>query len=104
MTKEMFKAGVVFEVLPEGKQASPGWHKVTGHIIFDVKMDFTRKVHWVLDGHKTLYPVGSTFVEVVSRETVRIAFTYAALNGLNIFAADIRNAYLTAPSSTWEGV
>ena len=28
-----------------------------------------------------------------------IAFTYAALNGLDVFAANIRNAYLQAPSS-----
>ena len=32
-----------------------------------------------------------------SRETVRIAFTYAALHGFNIMAVDILNAYLTAP-------
>ena len=30
---------------------------------------------------------------------MRIAFTYAALNDLDVFAADIRNAYLQAPSS-----
>ena len=36
---------------------------------------------------------------MVSRESVHIAFTYAALNGLDIFAADIRNAYLQVPSS-----
>jgi len=43
-----------------------------------------------------------TYAGVVSRESVRIAFTYAALNGLDIFAADIRNAYLQAPSSQWD--
>jgi hypothetical protein len=30
---------------------------------------------------------------------VRIALTYAALNDLDVCAADIRNAYLQAPSS-----
>ena len=30
---------------------------------------------------------------------MRIAFTYVALSNINVFAADIRNAYLTAPSS-----
>jgi hypothetical protein len=35
----------------------------------------------------------------VSRESVPIALTYAALNGLEVCAADIRNAYLQAPSS-----
>ena len=95
----MTNVGIAFELLGEGVQAPPGWHKVTGHLVFDVKMDFTRKARWVLDGHKTADPVGSTYAGVVSRESVRIAFTYAALNGLDVFAADIRNAYLQAPSS-----
>jgi len=99
LQKEMKNVGIAFEVLPEGKSAPPGWRKVTGHLIFDVKMDFTRKARWVLDGHKTPSPVGSTYAGVVSRESVRIALTYAALNGLDVFAADIRNAYLQAPSS-----
>ena len=77
----------------------PGWSKVTGHLVFDVKMDFTRKARWVLDRHKTPDPVGSTYAGVVSRERVRITFTYASLNGLDVFASDIKNAYLQAPSS-----
>jgi hypothetical protein len=36
---------------------------------------------------------------LVSRDSIRIAFTYAALHGLDVYAADIRNAYLQAPSS-----
>ena len=44
-------------------------------------------------------PVGSTYAGVVSRESVRIALTYAALNDLDVFAANIQNAYLQAPSS-----
>ena len=72
---------------------------VTGHLVFDVKMSFERKARWVLDGHKTPDPLGSTYAGVVSRESVRIALTYAALNGLEVQAADIRNAYLQAPSS-----
>ena len=35
----------------------------------------------------------------MSRESVRIALTYAALNNLPICACDIQNAYLQAPSS-----
>ena len=38
-----------------------------------------------------------TYSSVVSRETVRIALTAAALNGLEVKASDIMNAYLTAP-------
>ena len=68
-------------------------------MVFDVKMDFTGKDRWVLDGHKTSDPIGSTYAGVVSRESVQIAFTYAALSDIEVFAADIRNAYLQAPSS-----
>ena len=53
----------------------------------------------VLDGHKTLDPIGSTYAGVVSRESVQIALSYAALNDRDVFAADIWNAYLQAPSS-----
>ena len=99
IAKEMKNVGIAFELLGEGERAPQGWNKVTGHLVFDVKMDFTRKARWVLDGHKTPNPLGSTYAGVVSRESVRIAFTYAALNGLDICAADILNAYLQALSS-----
>ena len=62
-------------------------------------MDFTRKTRWVLDGHKTANAAYSTYAGVVSRDSVIIALAYAALNELDVCAADIRNAYLQAPSS-----
>ena len=43
IAKEMLNVGIAFEVLPSGRQTPVGWRKVTGHIIFDVKMDFTWK-------------------------------------------------------------
>ena len=99
LAKEMYNVVVAFKVLDKGQHAPNGWKKVTGHLVWDVKMDFMRKARWVLNGHKTPDFVGSTFARVVSRESIWIAFTYAALNGLDILAADIRNAYLQAPSS-----
>ena len=72
---------------------------MTGHLIFGVNMDFTRKAKFVLDGHNTPDSIGSTYAGVLSREIISIAFTYAALNGLDVFAGDIRNAYLQTPSS-----
>jgi hypothetical protein len=99
LATEMTEVGVAFEVLEEGIGAPNGWSRVTGHLVWDVKMDFTRKTQWVLDGHKTPNPIGSTYAGVVSRESVRIVFTYAAFNGLDVFAADIMNADLQAPSS-----
>jgi hypothetical protein len=98
LKKEMFNVGVAFEILDEGIPTPKGWSKVTGDLV-DVKTDFSRKARWVLDGHKTGSPVGSTYAGVVSRESVCIALTYADLNDINVCAADIRNAYLQAPSS-----
>ena len=79
LAKEMFNMGIAFEVLEEKQSAPLGWSKVTGHLVCDVKMDFTQKAQWVLDGHKTPDPIRSTYAGVVSRESVCIAFTYAAL-------------------------
>ena len=53
----------------------------------------------VAEGCRTPNPVTSTYAGVVSSEIVRIAFTYAALNGLEVWAEDIHNAFLQAPCS-----
>jgi hypothetical protein len=58
----MHNVGVVFEVLGNVERAPPAWSQVTGHLVFDVKMDFMRNAaHWVLDGHKTPDPIGYTY-------------------------------------------
>ena len=41
--KEMGNLNIAFEFLKHGQKAPPGWFRALGHIIFDVKMDFTRK-------------------------------------------------------------
>ena len=51
------------------------------------------------DGHKTPRPEWLTYAGVVSRESVRVAMTYAALNNLPVCAVDIQNTYLQAPAS-----
>ncbi len=99
ISKEMADVGIAFEILKHSDPTPVGWSKQSGHLIFDVKMSLDRKARWVLDGHRTPDPAGSTYAGVVSRESVRIAFTYAALNEIDVFAADIQTAYLQAPSS-----
>ena len=96
---EMKNVGVAFEILPNGQKAPVGWSKASGHLIFDVKMDFTRKARWVKDGRRTPNPTTSTYADVVSPESIRIALTYAALHDIDVKVADIKNAYLQAPSS-----
>jgi hypothetical protein len=99
LAKEMGNVCVAFEILGPNAKAPPGWHKASGHIIFDLKMDFTRKACWVKDGHKTPNSTTSSFAGVVLRDSIRIALTHAALLHLPVIGADIRNAYLQAPSS-----
>ena len=68
------------------------------HMIFDVKMeDFRRKARFVAGGHMTKAPSAMTYASVVSRETIRIALTIAALNGLQVKCGDVMNAYIQAP-------
>ena len=67
---EMSNVGIAFEVLKKGQQAPPGWRKSSGHIIFDVKMDFTWKARWVKDGHRTPNPITSSYACAVSKEGV----------------------------------
>ena len=68
------------------------------HLVFDVKLDgFKRKARLVAGGHMTEAPAIMTYASVVSRDTVRIALTIAALNDLEVKTSDIQNAYLTTP-------
>lgn len=97
--KEMDTVLVAFQILAKGEKPPVGYTKSSGHVVFDVKMDFTRKARWVKDGHKHGPPPLSTFAGVVSRESVRILLTYAALNDVDVMAFDIKGAYLQAPTS-----
>ena len=58
--------------------------------------DFRRKAHMVAGGHTADVSAVLTYSYVVSRDSVRIAFTIAALNDLKVLACDIQNAFLSA--------
>ena len=96
IAKEMTNSKVAFQVLETEEQPPVGYTEITCHLIFDVKMDLTRKARYVAEGHLTDPPSSLTYASVVSRETVRIAFLIAAVNDLRILAGNIQNAYLNA--------
>eukprot|EP00934_Nitzschia_sp_Nitz4_P003470 Nitzschia sp. Nitz4//scaffold67_size101165//1728//3143//NITZ4_004518-RA/size101165-processed-gene-0.54-mRNA-1//-1//CDS//3329556441//3460//frame0 len=75
-----------------------GYKQIKCHMIFDdVKMEgLKQKARFVAGGHTTETPRSITYTSVVIRETVRIALLIAALNDLNVCAADVTNAYLNA--------
>ena len=96
--KEMKNVRCAFEIY-EGKiEDLVGYQKVTCHIIFDIKLgeNFRRKARLVAGGHSTDTPSSLTYSSVVSRDSVRIAVTNAALNGLDVLGCDIQNAYISA--------
>jgi hypothetical protein len=74
-----------------------GFQEICCHIVFDIKMDFTRKARFCAGGHTTDTPAAMTYSSVVSRDSVWIRFMLAALNGLDVMACDLENAYLNAP-------
>ena len=41
---EMSNVGVAFEIFKPGDKSPLGWKKVSGHLIYDVKMEFPRKI------------------------------------------------------------
>ena len=89
----------VFEAYKGNKEdLPPGYQQIKYHMIFDIKLgkDFRRKAQLVGGGHMTTSPSSTTFLSVMSRYSVRIALTIAALNNLDILACDIQTVYLTA--------
>jgi hypothetical protein len=82
----------------EGKASQLiGFQEIGCHIVFDIKMDFTRKACFVAGSHTTTAPTSMTYSSVMSRDSVRLAFLIAALNDIDIMSCDLENAYLNAP-------
>ena len=64
-------------------------------MIFDAKFDGRKKTRLVAGGHRAPeVPQNDIYSGVVSIETVRLAFVLVALNGLEVYAADISTALL----------
>ena len=76
--------------------APEGYHKIRVHLVFDVKHDGRHKARLVADGHLTKEPVETIYSGVVSIRNLRIALFLGTLNDLEIWGADIGNAYLEA--------
>ena len=102
--KEMKKVILAFELLNgltaeeirDGHEKRIGFQEIKRHMIFDVKIHFTRKERYVARGHTTTAPTSLTYSSVVSCDSVRIPFLLAGLHGLNLMACNIGNAYLNA--------
>ena len=77
-------------VIPDGHQ------KIRVHFVYAVKHDGRFKARLVADGHLTKEPVESIFSGVVSLRSLRMVVFLSQLNNLEIWGADVGNAYLEA--------
>ena len=76
----------------------PKFYKhINHHMIFYVKMDLMQKAHLIADGHQTDPSKEFTYSTIVSRDSIRIVFTFVALNALGVLSANVQGAYLNAP-------
>ena len=74
------------------------FQKIPYHIVFDVKFDGCHKARLVAGGNFTDQPSEDVYSGVVSLESIRLLFVLAAMNKLDIWTADIGNAFLCAPT------
>jgi hypothetical protein len=90
---------VAFDIKDHATKPCPGYEYVDLMMVYDIKMDYTRKARLCVRGDQTEPPKEIMYSSIVSRESIRIAFTYAAMLDLDIRIADVGNAYLYAPTN-----
>ena len=71
-----------------------GYHRIKVHLVFAVKIDGRHKARLVADGHLTTEPIENIFSVVVSLRNLRLVIFLGKLNNLDLWGADIGNAYL----------
>ena len=83
--------------LHNGKAVTPdGFQKIRVHFVYAVKHDGRFKARLVADGHLTKEPVESIYSGVVSLRSLRMVVFLSQLNDLELWGADVGNAYLKA--------
>ena len=81
----------------KGKVVTPdGFQKIEVHFVYAVKHDGRFKARLVADGHLTKEPVESIYSGVASLRSHRMVVFLSQLNDLEIWGADVGNAYLEA--------
>ena len=76
-----------------------GYQDIGLHMIFDIKLgeSFRCKSRIVSGGYTTKTPSSVTYSSMIFRYSVQVMLMVAALNFLDLQAADIENSYLTSP-------
>ena len=72
------------------------YHRIKVHLVFAVKFDSRHIARLVADGHLTPESIENIYSGVVSLRNLRLVIFLGKLNNLDIWGADIGNAYLEA--------
>ena len=93
---ETFKVGDKAIMDKKGRvlNAPKGYTRVRMHCVYDVKHDGRHKCRAVANGSMTDVPVESVYSGVVSLRSLRMVVFLAELNNLELWGADVGNAYL----------
>ena len=78
------------------KNPPKGYHRIKVHLGFAVKIDGRHKARLVADGHLTTEPIENIYSGVVSLRNLRLEIFLDKLNSLELWGADLGNAYLEA--------
>ena len=73
-----------------------GYHRIKVHLVFAVKFDGRHKARLVADGHLTPKSIENNYTGVVSQRNLRLVIFLGKLNHIDLWGADIGNAYLEA--------
>ena len=72
------------------------YHRIKVNLVFAVKSDGRHKARLVADGHLAPEPIENIYSGVVSLRNLRLVIFLGKLNLLDLWGADIGNAYLEA--------
>ena len=86
----------ILDKLKKVKNPPKGYHWIKVHLVFAVKFDGRHKARLVADGHLTPEPIENIYSGVVSLRNLRLVIFLGKLNNLELWGADIGNAYLEA--------
>jgi hypothetical protein len=81
IAKEMKNVKPAFSFCNNDKVTN-GYKKIDCHMVFDIKVDLTRKARLVVAGHQTEIPKESVYSSVVSRDSVRIVLLKRSVDRL----------------------
>jgi hypothetical protein len=85
-----------FRDLGKGRPPPRDHQKIRVHFVYDVKHDLRLKSRLVAEGNLTAPPKDSVYSGVVTLRSLRLCMLLAELNGLQVEAANVGNAYLEA--------